>query len=296
MPLSVDDVLDTYWESIEPLRNPVMLVALQGLFDIGQVATSALDWMVKERDAVVVADVDPDPFFDFTQERPHQYVDEDGERRIRWPENEFLVVRYPEGSRDLVIVNGTEPHLAWATFAACTVRVAEGLGCNLVVSLGAAAEQVPHTRVPLVVGSTTDDELASRLGLDRPRYQGPTGVAGVLLQALDAARIPCISLRVGVPHYLANAQHPKSAAALLQHLEHVLGIPTDHGGMYDEIQRWEELHDAAVDGDDQTMSYLAMLEEDYDLRTEEQVPSAEALAEEFERFLKEHEEGDDEDR
>jgi hypothetical protein len=99
-------------------------------------------------------------------------------------------------------------------------------------------------------------------------------------------------LRVGVPHYLANAQHPKSSAALLRHLEHVLGIPTDHGGMYDEIQRWEELHDAAVEGDDQTMSYLAMLEEDYDLRTEEQVPSAEALAEEFERFLKEQQEGD----
>jgi proteasome assembly chaperone (PAC2) family protein len=286
MPLSADDVLDTYWESIEPLRNPVMLVALQGLFDIGQVATSALDWMVKERDAVVVADVDPDPFFDFTQERPHQFVDEDGERRIRWPENEFLVVRYPEGSRDLVIVNGTEPHLAWATFAACTVNVARGLGCNLVVSLGAAAEQVPHTRVPLVVGSTTDDELASRLGLDRPRYEGPTGVAGVLLQALDAARIPCISLRVGVPHYLANAQHPKSAAALLQHLQHVLGIPTDHAGLVDEIGRWQELHDAAVEGDAQASAYVAMLERRHDLVIETTLPSGEDLAAELEEFLR----------
>jgi len=286
MPLSVDDVLDTYWESIEPLRNPVMLVALEGLFDIGQVATSALDWMVKERDAVVVADVDPDPFFDFTQERPHQYVDEDGERRIRWPENEFLVVRYPEGSRDLVIVNGTEPHLAWGTFAACTVRVARDLGCNLVVSLGAAAEQVPHTRVPLVVGSTTDDDLASRLGLDRPRYQGPTGVAGVLLQALDAARIPCISLRVGVPHYLANAQHPKSAAALLQHLQHVLGIPTDHAGLVDEIGRWQELHDAAVEGDAQAAAYVSMLERRHDLMIESTMPSGDDLAAELEEFLR----------
>lgn len=286
MPLSVDDVLDTYWEPLEPLRNPVMLIALQGLFDIGQVATSALDWMMKERDALVVADVDPDPFFDFTQERPHQYVDEDGERRIRWPENEFLVVRYPEGSRDLVIVNGIEPHLCWATFAACVVKVARDLGCNLVVSLGAAAEQVPHTRVPLVVGSTTDDDLAARLGLGRPQYQGPTGVAGVMLQALDDARIPCISLRVGVPHYLANAQHPKSAAALLQHLQHVLGIPTDHAGLVDEIGRWQELHDAAVEGDAQASAYVSMLERRHDLVIESTMPSGDDLAAELEEYLR----------
>lgn len=286
MTISVDEVLSTYWEDIAPLRNPVMLVALRGLFDIGGVATSALDWMLKERDCTVVADIDPDPFFDFTQERPEIYIDEDGDRMIRWPENEFMIVRYPEGARDMIVLNGTEPHVSWNTFTQCVVEVAKGIGCNLVVSLGAAAEQVPHTRVPFVVGSTTNDELASRLGLSRPQYQGPTGVAGVMLDALDRAGIPSVSLRVGVPHYLMHAQHPKSAAALLQHLQHVLGIPTDHAQLQNEISRWQELHDAAVEGDPQAAAYVSMLERRHDANIDRNMTSGEDLAAELEEFLK----------
>jgi len=286
MAITVDEVLETYWDDIAPLRNPVMLVALRGLFDIGGVATSALDWMLKERDCTVVADIDPDPFFDFTQERPEVYFDEDGERQVRWPENEFMVIRYPEGARDMVVVNGVEPHVSWGVFTQCVVNVARGLGCNLVVSLGAAAEQVPHTRVPFVVGSTTNTELAARLGLSRPQYQGPTGVAGVLLDALDRASIPSVSLRVGVPHYLMHAQHPKSAAALLQHLQHVLGIPTDHTNLQNEISRWQELHDAAVEGDPQASAYVHMLERRHDQLVEQNMPSGDDLAAELEEFLR----------
>ena len=286
MPLSVEEVLETYWDDIEPLRNPVMLVALRGLFDIGGVATSALDWMLKERDFAVVADIDPDPFFDFTQERPEVFTDTDGDRQIRWPENEFTVIRYPEGARDMVVLNGVEPHVSWAVFTQSVVEVAKGLGCTLVISLGAAAEQVPHSRVPFVVGSTTNSDLASRLGLSRPQYQGPTGVAGVLLYALDQAKIPNISLRVGVPHYLMHAQHPKSAAALLQHLQHVLGIPTDHANLQQEISRWQELHDAAVEGDPQASAYVQMLEHRHDQLVEKNMPTGDDLAAELEEFLR----------
>lgn len=286
MPLSVEEVLETYWDDIEPLRNPVMLVALRGLFDIGGVATSALDWMLKERDFAVVADIDPDPFFDFTQERPEVFTDADGNRQIRWPENEFTVIRYPEGARDMVVLNGVEPHVSWAVFTQSVVEVAKGLGCTLVISLGAAAEQVPHSRVPFVVGSTTNSDLASRLGLSRPQYQGPTGVAGVLLDALDQAKIPNISLRVGVPHYLMHAQHPKSAAALLQHLQHVLGIPTDHANLQQEISRWQELHDAAVEGDPQASAYVQMLEHRHDQLVEKNMPTGDDLAAELEEFLR----------
>ena len=286
MPLSVEEVLETYWDDIEPLRNPVMLVALRGLFDIGGVATSALDWMLKERDFAVVADIDPDPFFDFTQERPEVFTDADGDRQIRWPENEFTVIRYPEGARDMVVLNGVEPHVSWAVFTQSVVEVAKGLGCTLVISLGAAAEQVPHSRVPFVVGSTTNSDLASRLGLSRPQYQGPTGVAGVLLDALDQAKMPNISLRVGVPHYLMHAQHPKSAAALLQHLQHVLGIPTDHANLQQEISRWQELHDAAVEGDPQASAYVQMLEHRHDQLVEKNMPTGDDLAAELEEFLR----------
>jgi proteasome assembly chaperone (PAC2) family protein len=286
MSLSVDEVLERYWDEIEPLRNPVMLVAMRGLFDIGGVATSALDWMLKERDFTVVADIDPDSFFDFTQERPESFLDEDGERHIRWPENEFVVIRYPEGARDMVVLNGVEPHVAWGTFTKSIVDVAQGLGCTLVISLGAAAEQVPHTRVPLVVGSTTNDDLASRLGLSRPQYQGPTGVAGVLLDELDRSGLTSVSLRVGVPHYLMHAQHPKSAAALLQHLQHVLGIPTDHQNLQSEISRWQELHDAAIDSDMQASAYVEMLERRHDQIVERTMPSGDDLAAELEEFLR----------
>ena len=291
--MNISEVLDADWEAVGPLRDPVLVVALRGWFDVAGVATGALEWSVQDRDVVVVGSIDPDPFFDFTQERPETYLDEDGDRHIRWPENDFVVARFPEGSRDLVLMSGVEPHLQWTTFADCIVECARKLKCEVVVTVGATADGVPHTRSPHVVGSSTNTALARRLGLSRPQYQGPTGVVGVIHERLEREGITAVSLRVGVPHYLANAQHPKSSAALLRHLEHVLGVPTAHGEMYDEIQRWEELHDAAVEGDDQTLSYLTILEDEYDRRTEETVASGESLAAEFEKFLREQQDGDE---
>jgi proteasome assembly chaperone (PAC2) family protein len=291
--MNISDVLDADWDAVGPLRDPVLVVALRGWFDVAGVATGALEWSVQDRDVVVVGSIDPDPFFDFTQERPETYLDEDGDRHIRWPENDFVVARFPEGSRDLVLMSGVEPHLQWTTFADCIVECARKLRCEVVVTVGATADGVPHTRSPHVVGSSTNTALARRLGLSRPQYQGPTGVVGVIHERLEREGITAVSLRVGVPHYLANAQHPKSSAALLRHLEHVLGVPTAHGDMYEEIQRWEELHDAAVEGDDQTLSYLTILEDEYDRRTEETVASGESLAAEFEKFLREQQEGDE---
>ena len=290
--MNISEVLDADWEAVGPLRDPVLVVALRGWFDVAGVATGALEWSVQDRDVVVVGSIDPDPFFDFTQERPETYLDEDGDRHIRWPENDFVVARFPEGSRDLVLMSGVEPHLQWTTFADCIVECARKLKCEVVVTVGATADGVPHTRSPHVVGSSTNTALARRLGLSRPQYQGPTGVVGVIHERLEREGITAVSLRVGVPHYLANAQHPKSSAALLRHLEHVLGVPTAHGEMYEEIQRWEELHDAAVEGDDQTLSYLTILEDEYDRRTEETVASGESLAAEFEKFLREQQDGD----
>lgn len=285
--MNIDDVLDADWDAVDPLRDPIMVVALRGWFDVAGVATGALEWCIQDRTITVVASIDPDPFFDFTQERPETYLGDDGERHMRWPENEFIVARFPEGARDLVLVSGVEPHMHWNTFAECIVRCAEKLRCEVVVTVGAAAEAVPHTRSPWVIGSTTNEQLARRLGLSRPRYQGPTGVVGVIHERLDREGITGVSLRVGVPHYLANAQHPKSSAALLRHLEHVLGVPTAHGTMYEEIQRWEELHDASVEGDEQVSKYLEMLEGEYDRRTEATIPSGDDLAAQFERFLRE---------
>lgn len=283
-------VLTTSFDQIAPLHRPIMVLALRGLFDIAEVATDAAEELMAERAAPVVASIDPDPFFDFTQERPHVEFDDADERIVRWPENDFRVVRHPGLAHDLVVLAGVEPHLRYATFADCVVRVARGLGCEAVVTLGAAAEAVPHTRPPSVVGSTTNARLARALGLSRPQYQGVTGLVGVLQTRLDAEGLLAVSLRVSVPHYLGNAKHPQSSAALLRHLEHVLGLPTSSAELESQAASWRDVHDEAVDDDPKLADYVGRLERDHDRRLEAQMPSGDDLAAEFERFLREQDE------
>ena len=270
--MHVDDVLTTAFDDVVvggPLHSPIMVVALRGWFDVAEVATGALDQLMSDRVAPVVAAIDPDPFFDFTQERPEVYLDDDEERHVRWPANEFRLVRNTGRAHDLVVLAGVEPHLRYATFADCIITVARRLGCSVVVTVGAAAEALPHTRLPTVVGSSTNDGLVRALGLARPTYQGITGLVGVLQERLDRAGVPAVSLRVGVPHYLGNARHPKSSMALLQHLEHVLDVPTGHARLADDVARWRTLHDEAVADDRQATLYVTMLEAEYDRRAQE---------------------------
>jgi hypothetical protein len=284
--VEVEDVLELEIDDLEPLRSPVMLIALTGLFDIGGAATAALDRFAPVDTAVTIGEIDPDPFYDFSQERPQVEFDDGEVRVIRWPQNQFDVVR-GRGGRDLVVLVGVEPHLGWRTYAACITKVATELACEAVVTVGSAAEAVPHTRTPLVTGSTTDADLAHRLGIGQPTYQGMTGVVGVIQTDLAAAGIPSVSLRVGIPHYLMNAEHPQAMAALQTHLAHVLNVTMpDDPGLADEIARWRSLHDEVVDGDTQLQFYVRMLEQDHDRRAEAAIPTADDLGAQFEEFLK----------
>ena len=287
--MNVDDVLAFDADEIGDLRSPVMVIALTGLFDIAGAASTALDRFAPAEVSVTVGEIDPDPFYDFTQERPLVEIDDGEVRVIRWPENRFDVVR-GLGGRDLVVLVGAEPHLYWRTYSACVGEVVTALGCEAVVSVGSSAEAVPHTRVPLVTGSTTDGELARRLGIGQPTYQGVTGVAGVLLADLADAGVPAVSLRVGVPHYLMNAEHPQAVAALQAHLAHVLNVPVpeDDGTLAADIARWRILHDEVVAGDSQLQMYVRMLEAEHDRRAEASIPSADDLGAEFEQYLREH--------
>ncbi|HWL42862.1 MAG TPA: PAC2 family protein [Ilumatobacter sp.] len=287
---SVDDVLMLQLDGLGELRSPVLLIALTGLFDIAGVATTALDEFAPIEQAVTIGEIDPDPFYDFTQARPTVHIDDGGVRSLTWPDNEFDVVR-GSGDRDLVVLVGTEPHLGWRTYSACIRRVAELLGCEVVVTVGATADGVPHTRMPRVSGSTTDAALATALGIGAPTYQGPTGVAGVIHADLADAGIPAVSLRVGVPHYLMSAEHPQAVVALQAHLAHVLGVPVptptdDDADRAGEIARWRALHDEAVEADPQLQRYVRVLEAEYDRRAEAEIPSADDLAAQFEQFLR----------
>jgi proteasome assembly chaperone (PAC2) family protein len=281
--VNASDVLDFRAGEIGALDRPVLLVGLEGWFDVAGAATQAVNAFTSSDHAITVGEIDPDPFYDFTQQRPQVTVD-DEIREIVWPINEFLLER--GGShRDVVALIGVEPHLNWRTYVDVIVTVSETLGCEAVVTVGSGAEALPHTRIPPVTGSTADARLAARLGLGMPSYEGITGVAGVLQAALETRNIPSISLRVGIPHYLMNAEHPQSAAALVRHLSHVLDVPASLD-LGDQIESWREVHDEIVAGDEQLKMYVKMLEAEFDRRSEAAIPSAEDLGDEFESFLR----------
>ncbi len=286
MTVDVDEVLTTAFDGLAPLHQPVMVIALTGWFDAAGAATDALDALLGDRVRPVVAAIDPDPFFDFTQERPSVELDDDGMRTIRWPENEFRLMRRPGEPHDVVALCGVEPHLRYGTFADAVLRVVGDLRCELVVTVGAAADAVPHTRTPAVVGSSTNPALARALGLASPQYQGVTGLIGVLQERLDRAAVPAISLRVGVPHYLGNVKHPRAAAALVHQIGRIIGITTSTESLDAAVEQWRIAHDEAIGDDPEALAYVAGLERRYDHHVEAVASSGDDLAAELERFLR----------
>ena len=284
------DVLSFGMGDIGSLERPVMLVGLEGWFDVASAATAAVNAFTSADHAVVVGSIDPDPFYDFTQQRPHVTVN-DGVREIVWPTNDFVLQRSgiadPNGKlqRDVVGLIGVEPHLNWRTYVDAIITVAIAMGCEAVVTVGASAEAIPHTRTPPVTGSTATPDLAARLGLSQPSYEGITGVAGVLNAELEARAIPSISLRVGIPHYLMNAEHPLAVSALARHLSHVLDVPTTTD-LTDQVDSWRDVHNEIIEHDDQLRMYVRMLEAEFDRRAEAQIPTAEDLGDQFETFLR----------
>jgi len=287
MRLPDDLTLDV--EELSPLVSPVLLVALSGLFDVAGVATTALDHIAgptptgRER-SVIVGEIDPDRFYDFTVERPTVEIVDDEQRAIVWPSNLIRVVR-TGAAHDLVVVSGVEPHLRWPSFVRCLVSVVDQLGVVTVVTLGSTADVTPHTRVPLVVGSTSDPTLARDLALAAPTYQGVTGLVGVLHVALQTSGVPSVSLRVGVPHYLTMGEHPRAVTSLVLHTSHVVGVPLVVD-LRESIDRWDEAHAAAIADDDKLRRYVEVLESEYDRRAEAAVTPGDDLAASFEAFLR----------
>ena len=279
-------VSELTWHTRPALRRPLFLAGFAGLFDIAETATAALSHLASRGRPEVIASIDAENFFDFTRQRPTVALDDDERRQIRWPANDVAVLDDPAGVHDLVLLAGLEPHVRWRTFAELVHEVVSTLGCELVVTVGAMADAVPHTRQPMVIGSTTNVQLARSLGLSGPRYQGPTGIVGVLHDLLDRQHIPAVSLRVPVPHYAAGTDHPLSTQALLRHLEHVTGVRTGHGALDIDVGRQRRRLDRAVAADGDAVTYVQALEARYDERVAGELPSGEQLAAELERFLR----------
>lgn len=284
-------VEEVRWVEEPTLRRPLLVMAFEGWFDAGEAATRAVRWLANRHGSRPVADIDPENFFDFTQQRPEIYFDHDGVRRIRWPGNEVTAAEVPGGTHDLLLLAGIEPHLRWGTFSECVVEIVQRLGVEYVVTLGANYGIAPHSRPFEVVGSSSNPDLAGRLGLGHPTYQGPTGLIGVLHDRFVSTLPPVISLRVTAPHYVQGTPNPKAAQALLRRFELVTGVPADPATLDDEVQEWEERVSEAVAEDEEVQQYVAQLEAQVDARTDP-LTQAGNLAAEVEAFLREQDPDD----
>ncbi len=274
------------WDAEPGLHRPLVVVALAGWFDAGEAATGAVEWLRAGHDVERMAVIDSDEHFDFQQQRPEVVIDDEGLREIAWPVTTVERAEVPSDARDLVLVAGVEPHLAWRAFVDDLIEIIEVCDAGLVVTLGAVASGVPHSRAPRVTGSSTDSRLAGALGLTRPSYEGVTGVVGVLHTELDRRDVPAVSLRVSAPHYLGGSPNPRAARSLLEHLQRITGVRTRFSELDEEVGAWVDRVDVAVGMDDDVRAYVNQLEEAYDAEVEALAESTD-LAAELERYLKE---------
>ncbi len=278
------------------LERPVLVAAFRGWNDGAQAASLAAGYLAKTWGAERFAEVDPENFFDFQAARPHVSLEEGLTRRIDWPETVFYHAR-PDGlDRDLVLLLGIEPNLRWRTFTDLVVGLAEELGIEMLITLGALLADVPHTRSAPVTGSATDKELVERLGLSASRYEGPTGIVGVLHDVCGKRGIASASLWAAVPHYVSLTPSPRGALALCERLGSVLGIEIEAGELEEAAANYEEQVSEAVASDEETAAYVDELERRSDqLEDATELPSGDALAAELTRFLRERDEEDGED-
>ena len=281
------------YDSLDSLTRPVLVVAFKGLFDASGSATSALEWLMEKSESENIGEIDSETFFDFTQERPLISFDKNGERTLTWPKNKIVTIKTNGNERDLLAISGIEPHLRWRTFSKLLIEIVNKSNAASILTLGSMVGMTPHSRPLTVTGSSTNPELAERLHLEKPSYQGPTGIVGVLHDALDRSKIPVISLRVSVPHYVPDSPNPKATRALLRRFEQVTGVTTEYEELDGPAADWQKQVDAAVASDDEITAYVTRLETAID-EDENLLPSGDDLAAEFEAFLREQ--GPNQDR
>ena len=276
--------------SVPPLRDPVMVAAFEGWNDAGEAASGALGHLEQVWGAQQIAELDPEDYHDFQVNRPLVGLDESGRREVTWPTTRLSWASPPGAARDVVLVRGIEPSMRWRAFVAEVLGHAEQLGVTTLVTLGALLADVPHTR-PIPVTTTSDDEgLLTRLALEPSTYQGHTGIVGVLQESAGRAGIPGLSLWAAVPHYVAQPPSPKATLALLRRVEELLDVTVPLGELPEDARAWEHGVDELAEEDSEIAEYVRQLEEAKDTAD---LPEAtgEAIAREFERYLRRRDDG-----
>jgi predicted ATP-grasp superfamily ATP-dependent carboligase len=280
------------WHHRPELVRPVLLAAFEGWNDAGESATTAVRYLARSLGSTKVASIDAEEYYDFTVARPQVRLDEGMTRRIEWPDPTIEVAHtHPTGAggRDLLLLTGIEPALKWRTFTREIVDMCTDLDVELVLTLGALLADVPHTRPVRVTGTASDPELVEELGFTRSRYEGPTGILGVMLDACREAGLRSASVWATTPHYLRETPSPKAALALVERMGDLLAFPVDTTELQIAAAAYERQVDDMLAGEDDVADYVRRLEDDDFVDEDEsfELPSQEALAAEVERFLRE---------
>jgi len=275
-----------------------MVCAFQGWNDAGEAASGAVSFLASALEGRRFAHLDSEEFYDFQSNRPTVAFGDagtgagaegDGRRELSWPTVEIFEAPAPRAHRDLVLVRGVEPSFRWRSFSGHIVDLAEALGVQLVVTLGALLGDVPHSRPVAMSGHASDPALMQRLGIGSSTYEGPTGIVGVLHHACSQAGLPSVTLWGAVPHYVAAASNPKTALALLRKVEVLVGVSVDVSELESAAADYERQVALAVQSDPDIQAFVERLErvaESEEPELPEQMPSGDVLAREFQRFLR----------
>lgn len=283
-------------EDTPPLKDPILIAAFAGWSDAAQAATSAARFLTGAWEANRFAEIDPEDFYDFTNNRPTVHIAEGGLREVTWPANECYYYRRDGAAHDFIVLVGVEPSLRWRMFTDTVLEIIRRQKVSLVITLGGLLADVPHTRPVRVTGTTSNERAAAKLkglAVTTSRYEGPTGIVGILHDTLRRNEIDGASIWANVPHYISAAINPKATAAILQRLDSLFDLGLDLGDLGTAAKRFEEEVSEAVASDPDAAAYVRQLEERADAdpdpeppRPSGPLPSSDVVVRELEEFLR----------
>ncbi|SDS17922.1 PAC2 family protein [Actinoplanes derwentensis] len=275
----------TEFDGLPLLRSPVAIAAFEGWNDAADASTAAVEHLEQVWEAREVTSIDPEDFYDFQVSRPTITMAEGETRKIEWPTTRFMVASPPGADRDVVLIRGIEPSMRWRTFCESVLEICHSLEVNRIVLLGALLADVPYTRPLPISGSASDPDMAEKYKVVPTRYDGPTGIVGVLQEAATRADVDALSFWVHVPHYANNPPCPKATLSLLSRIEDVLDLPVPMADLAEQADDWEKRVRAAAEQDAELGEYVRELEErvgDAGI----QPLTGDEIASEFEKYLR----------
>jgi predicted ATP-grasp superfamily ATP-dependent carboligase len=274
-------------EDLPELDNPVLIAAFEGWNDAGEAATATIEHLATVWEAEAVAALDPEDYYDFQVNRPRIVVD-GGSRRIHWRTTRILVSTHTTLGRDVVLIQGIEPSFRWRAFTIELMEFAQEAGVSTIITLGSLMADVAHTRPIPITASSDDDDTRHRFDLEASKYEGSTGIVGVLADAATQTGLESVSCWAAVPHYAPHSPSPKATLALVSRLEELLDAPIDHLDLPEDARAWEHGVDELAQTDEEVAEYVESLEEAQDTADLPEA-SGDAIAREFERYLRRRE-------